>query len=319
MAWHIHRFTILALLLSLLGGCQRDRKPVVVLAAASLTRAFSELQQQFNKDNPRLEVRLETGGSQELCRKVAELNDRADVVATADYRVIENILLPHHATYNIKFTTNEVVLAHLEHSKYTAEVTAENWPAILLRPDVRLGTVDRDLAPIGYATLLVWKLAELHLGKDKVGEDLAGKLLARCEKRHIMPDESELLKLLESKAIDYAFMYRSTAEEHRLKKVELPDAYNLGATGMGATYGKASVSVKMKRSDAMKEIRGAPITYGVTIPAAAPNPEGAALFVRFLLSDAGRATLKRTGFRPLNPAACDQAARLPAPLKSLVR
>jgi molybdate/tungstate transport system substrate-binding protein len=311
--------TTLALLLITLCSCREPRKAVVVFAAASLTHVFSELKQQLEKDDPKLEVRLEIGGSQEVCRKVAELKARADVVATADYRVIDSILLPQHASWNIKFTTNEVVLAHLQHSKHTEKITAESWPSILLQPDVRLGAADRDLAPIGYATQLVWRLAELQLGKDRVGEDLAGRLLARCAKEHITTDESELLKLLQTRAIDYAFMYRSTAEEHNLKMVVLPDAYNLGAAGMAPTYGKASVQVRMRKSDAQKEIKGAPITYGVTIPSEAPNLDGATRFVQHLLGEGGRETLKRTGFRPMKPCLCDQADRLPSSLRGFLR
>jgi molybdate/tungstate transport system substrate-binding protein len=307
------------LVLTQLGACKSDRKEVVVFAAALLARAFSDLEQQLEKEQPSIDIKLTFCGSQEACRKVAELNDRADVVAAADYRIVESILRPSHAAFNIQFATNEIVLAHLQHSKHTEEVSADNWPTILLRPEVRLGTVAPDQARIGYATLLVWQLAELHLGQAKLGPDLSGRLRGRCRAEHVASDESELLKLLEARAIDYAFMYRSTAEEHRLKVVRLPDAYSLGAAEQTAVYARASVRVRMKRSESLKEIRGAPILYGVTIPREAPNPEGAVLVVRQLLEETGRRTLERTGFVPLRPARCAESAALPASLRALVR
>jgi molybdate/tungstate transport system substrate-binding protein len=304
----------------LLGGCKAQRREVVVFAAASLTRALADLEPQIEKAHPDLDVRVELSGSQEACRKVAELGRRADVVATADYRVIDGILRPGHAAFNIKFTTNEIVIAHLQHSKHTDQITADNWPSILARPDVRLGLADRDLAPIGYATILVCKLAEQQLGADRVGgPGLEERLRARCAREHVTSDESELLRLLQSRAIDYTFMYRSTAEEHNLKTVTLPDAYNLGAADKAALYARAAVQVKMARSDAPREIRGAPITYGVTIPTGAPNADGAARVLQHLLGEEGQRTMKRTGFRPIVPAICGQRSQLPDPLKPLTR
>ena len=236
----------------LAAGCQRPgRKTVVVFAAASLARAFSDLKETL-ESGPGLEVQLAVSGSQEACRKVAELGHRADLVATADFRVIDRILRPAHADFTVRFTTNELVLVHLQHSRFTEEISAKNWFAVLLRPGVRLGMASPDLAPIGYATLLAWQLAELSEGTQRVGADLAGRLRSRIASEHVTSDESELLQLLQSRAIDYAFMYRSSAEEHNLKLVQLPDAYNLGAADRDDDYARASVQVRMRNAEASK-------------------------------------------------------------------
>jgi molybdate/tungstate transport system substrate-binding protein len=303
----------------ILAGCKSDRKEVVVLTAASLTRAFAELEQQLEQRQPAVDVRLEIGGSQELCRKVAELGGKADVLAVADYRVIDRICRPGHASFNVHFTTNAVVLAHMEHSRHTEQITADNWFELLLRPDVRLGLVDPDLAPIGYRTLLVWRLAELELGQDRVGPDLGGRLRARVAPEHLVPHEAELLQLLQSRAVDYAFVYRSTAEEHNLKLVPLPASYNLGAADRAEGYARATLAVKLKGGAKRGAIRGAPVVYGVTIPHDPPNAAGAELFLRTLLGETGRRALQRTGFAPLVPARCAERDRLPASLKPLTR
>jgi molybdate/tungstate transport system substrate-binding protein len=288
---------------------------VVVFAAASLARAFSDLKLEVEKE-PGLQVLLSLGGSQEACRKVSELGHRADVVATADHRVIDQILRPRHAVFTIRFATNELVLAHLQHSKFTEEVSATNWFNVLLRPGVRLGMASPDLAPLGYATLLVWQLAELHEGKHRVGHNLAARLRDRCAPEHVAPDEGELLQLLQSRAIDYAFMYRSTAEEHNLKLVELPARYSLGAVEQAAFYARAAVRVRMDRP---RRVTGAPLVYGVTVPSSAPHPGAAALFLQKLLGPAGQRSLRRTGFRPLVPARCDRPAMAPEALRPLIR
>ena len=194
-------------------------------------------------------MQLALSGSQEACRKVAELGHRADLVATADYRVIDQILRPGHAAFTIRFTTNELVLAHLQHSKYTEEITAENWLSILLRPERAAG--DGLARPRAHRLRDPARLAARRARRGKGargGPDLAGRLRARCASEHVTSDESELLQLLQSRAIDYAFMYRSTAEEHNLKLVPLPDAYNLGAADKADDYARATVQVRMRNA-----------------------------------------------------------------------
>jgi len=308
---------IIIILVILPAGCKPSRKPVTVFAAASLARALSDLEERVELDHPALDVQLEISGSQVACRKVAELNRRADVVATADYRVIDSILKPGHASYTVRFAANAVVLAHAQHSRHTETITADNWHEVLLRPRVRLGRVDPDLAPIGYRTRLVWGLARRHLG-GKAPADLARRLEGKCAAEHVVPHEGELLQLLQTRSIDYAFLYRSTAEEHNLKTVDLPAAYNLGSPDKDKAYAAASVTVSMRRGE-RQTVRGAAVVYGLTIPKNAPNPAGARTFVEALLSDEGRRCLARTGFSPLSPARSADRAKLPAWLRKRVR
>jgi len=299
-------FALPLLLAVPLGACQ-TKNEVVVFHAASLSRAFGELRESFLSKYPDTRVRIEVSGSQTAARKVAELGMRADVVASADASVLDHILAP---AWNLHFATNELVLTHRGHSRYTGEVTAENWPEVLVRPDVVVGLVDPDLAPIGYRTLMLWQLA----GHDLGVADLASTLHARIAREHVMPDENKLLALLSSRAIDYAFMYRSTAEEHHLKVTRLSDATNLGRAEVD--YGRATVRVRMRHAREPIELRGAPVIYGLTIPSSAPNPAGGELFVLSLLEEKGRRILARTGFRPL--VHCDNPSALPARLQALV-
>jgi len=135
----------LALLLAPLAACKSQRKPVIVLAAASLARALSDMEQQLELERKDLDLQLEISGSQTACRKVSELHRRADLVLSADHRVIHRLLVKTgHARFTIRFSTNEVVLAHMAHSRHTEAITVDNWPAVLQRPRVRLGLVDPD-------------------------------------------------------------------------------------------------------------------------------------------------------------------------------
>jgi molybdate/tungstate transport system substrate-binding protein len=295
-------------------GCKSRATEIVVYHAASLTAVLGDAMASFQKQDPNVRIRLEPSGSQVAIRKITELGMRADVVAVADATLIEKMMLPSHATWNGIFATNEIVLAHKEHSKATDQITAKNWPEILTRQDVRLGRADPDTAPIGYLTLMVWQLAEKYPAYAPTAENLSSRLSARCSNDHVVHDETELLALLESRAIDYAFLFRSTAEDHHLKIVTLPDDINLSRQELTMHYGKVGVDVRMKRGG-MAKIQGGVVTYGLTIPTNAPHPDPAVRFVKFLLGQDGRQLLVRRGFHATVPARCAPCTGLPAGLQ----
>ena len=272
----------------------------------------------FQKQDPQVRIRLEPSGSQVAARKVTELGMRADIVAVADAALIDKMMIPSHASWNIVFATNEIVIAHKDHSKWTDQITAQNWPEVLVRDGVRLGRADPDTAPIGYQTLMVWQLAESSGALGSAGAQLTERLMSHCSKNHVVHDEAELLGLLESRAIDYAFMFRSTAEDHHLKILALPPEINLSRQDQARHYASVQVEIRMKQGQGGTRIAGAPVTYGLAIPAHAPHPDAAARFTAFLLGPAGRRLFERRGFHSISPAQCASCAGLPAQLGSFV-
>lgn len=309
---------LLALAVVGLCGCKSRVTEVVVFHASSLSAVLGDAAAAFQKDNPGLRLRLEPSGSQVAVRKVTELGMRADIVAVADAPLIERIMIPGHASWDAVFATNEVVIAHKDHSKWTDQVGIQNWPGVLTREGVRLGRADPDTAPIGYQTLMVWQLAELSGVYGNVGLGLTAKLQAHCSADHVVHDEAELLGLLESRAIDYAFLFRSTAEDHHLKILSLPSEINLSRQDMAARYAAASVEVRMKRGQGFSRVQGAPVTYGVTIPNNAPHAGAAEKFLAFLFDESGRRLFLRRGFHPVSPVRCNPCTGLPIDLGSLV-
>jgi molybdate/tungstate transport system substrate-binding protein len=300
-------------------GCRGRSTEVVVFHATSLTQALGDVADQFQRENRGVRVRLEPSGSQVAARKLTELGMKTDVVAVADAGIISRMLVPGHASYDIIFATNEIVIAHKDHSRFTDEISTANWPEVLLRPGVVLGRTDADTAPNGYHTLMVWQLAERAGAYGENAKGLAGKLAARCAKEHVVHDEAELLAKLESRSVDYAFLYRSTAEDHHLKITALPPDQNLSRMDLAERYAVVKVEVRMKQGEGKTRLTGAPVTYGVTIPAAAPHAAEAARFVAFLLGESGRRILTRRGFGPLQPARCDPCAGLPDDLLAVVK
>jgi molybdate/tungstate transport system substrate-binding protein len=298
-------------------ACSKPRD-LIVFHAASLRRYFADLAAELGSQSPRVQVHLESSGSQVAIRKIVEQGMRADLVAVADARLLDTMLIPTRAAWNLVFATNELVLAHMAHSKYTEEVDAKSWPEILLRPGVKLGRVDPNHAPLGYHTLFLWQLAQRSGGFGPLSDGLEGKLLQAASKEKIASDESELLSMLEAKAVDYAFLYRSTAEDHHLKSVLLPSELNLSSPSLASAYAQASVEVRMKQGSGTGSsvLRGGPITYGLAIPLNAPNPRDAERFAAFLLGERGLQIGRRAGFRPLAPALTGQLAALPPVLRS---
>ena len=290
------RATCLAVAI-LVGGTGCNRSPeAVVLHAASLRRVMAEAAAEYQKANPNVRIRLEPSGSQVAIRKVTEQSLGADLVAVADAQLIGEMMIPGHASWYLEFATNEVVLAHLQHSKFTDEITASNWPEVLSRPAIRLGRVNPDTAPLGYHTLFAWQLAEKSGALGEAARDLAQRLVQAVPKERLATDESELLGLLEARGLDYAFLYRSTAEDHHLKVVLLPPETNLAKPELSAGYAAAAVEVRMKEGKVT--LTGHPIAYGVTIPAKAPNAAEGERFLAFLLGARGQEIQRAAGFQP---------------------
>ncbi|MEG3056298.1 MAG: substrate-binding domain-containing protein [Methanoculleus sp.] len=93
-----------------------------------------------------------------------------------------------------------------------------------------------------------------------------------------------LLSLLDAGGIDYAFEYRSVAEDHRLRWIDLPPQINLGSAEHADDYRKVHVTLGFQRFQSIgSERMGLPIVYAMTIPTNAPNPDEARMFIDFVL------------------------------------
>ncbi len=299
------------------GEAAGDR--LIVFYAASLALPFKYLEQAFERGHLGVDMQGESSGSQTACRKITELNRECDVISSADYEVIEQLLIPDHASWFIIFARNAEVIAYTDKSKYGDEVNAQNWYRVLLRPDVRVGRCDPNLAPEGYRTLLTWQLADIYYKDDLKGEKVSDKLLAAVRKEHVTQSVTELLPLLESMALDYAFMYKSVAMQHNLRFVTLPPQIDLSSEQYLDFYRQAKVEVTGKKPGETMTMVGAPILYGITIPNGAPHPELAMDFVRLLLSKKGQEALRKGFQEPTVPALAPNVSAVPEELRPLVK
>jgi molybdate/tungstate transport system substrate-binding protein len=104
---------------------------VIVFHAGSLTVPFAEMEKIFESQNPGTDILREAGGSTKMARMISELNKPADIMASADYAVIDKGLIPAKAAWNIRFATNQLVLCYTDRSRFANEVNAQNWYEIL--------------------------------------------------------------------------------------------------------------------------------------------------------------------------------------------
>ena len=291
---------------------------LVMFHAGSLSVPFEAMEKAFEAKYPKVDLLREAAGSQACARKITDLKKPCDIMASADYKVIDKLLIPEYADWNVRFATNQLVLCYTEKSKDANKVKKDNWYDILQKKGVVWGHSDPNLDPCGYRALMVLQLAEKYYKKP----GLYDALLANRPKENVRPKSVELVSLLQTGNMDYAWEYLSVAVQHGLKYVLLPDEINLGNYTFDDFYAQASVKVTGKQPGTFMEIKGGSVTYGITLIKSAPNKEAAVAFLRYMLApDGGLKVLKDQGQPPFIPCRVPTAAmkeKLPQELKSLV-
>ena len=261
--------------------------PLVVFTAGSLARPIRAVLDSFSVKTG-VRYQLESAGSLATARKLSELGKIPDVIALADEDVFPKVLLPLHVSWYVRFAENRIVLAYTDRSQYAGEIDSLNWHKVLQRPSVETGRSNPNLDPAGYRTLMVFQLAERRYGD--VG--LAAALERTAPPRNMRQDEIELVALLESGDLDYAWFYESMARASGVRHVRLPDAIDLSNADLRDTYALASVRVVGASVRDTVTMLGAPIRYAFSIPVKAAHGALAERFASFLLSEDGKRALQ---------------------------
>ncbi len=308
----MNRLFIISLITAFLFSCQSPKKDKLILFhAGSLSVPLKQVCDSFQSLHPEVNIELEAAGSLACARKITDLHKPCDIMASADYKVIDNLLIPNYASWNLKFASNEMAIVYHKKSYRQAEINTQNWFEILLDPEVRYGRSDPNSDPCGYRSVLVSRLAETYYQRP----GLADSLLAK-DQHHIRPKETDLLALLETEVIDYLFIYRSVAEQHQLKYLLLPDSINLKKPELADYYQQASVNINGKKPGETITLYGEPMVYGITQLSHAPNPELAQKFLEFFFTDsAGIKIMEQNGQPSVIPASTASFEQLPAYLK----
>ncbi len=296
MKHYIKNFFFLLLLSVLIVSCNTNSKEntLTIFNAGSLSKPLKKIAEGFKSLHPNVKIEMESSGSIDCVRKITELGRECDVLASADYTVIDQLMIPDFAEKNIPFAGNEMTLVYRKESKFSQSINDTNWYEILLRPDVYIGRSDPNADPCGYRTILTLQLAQKYYSND-------GSLPFEIEQftskdnRFIRPKEVDLLSLLESGAVDYIFIYKSVAIQHHLNYLELPKEINLGDPNLKELYSSVEVSVRGSKPGEVLTIKGTPILYSITIPKCANNPKLAQEFIDYLLSESGDKVFEEMG------------------------
>lgn len=266
-----------------------------IIHAGSLTLPVHEIAKAFREENPEVRILTEAWGSKAGARRVIDINTPADVFMSADYMVIENMLIPEHAGWYLPFATNELAIVYTPRSRFADHITTDNWMEILMRPDVKYGRSNPDMDPCGVRSVFTIKLAEKKYDKEGFAQQMLEK-----DTDNIRPKETDLIALLEKNHIDYIFLYKSVAVQHSLEYLQLPDSLSLGNFALNEWYREVSIETLGSRPGETITEYGEAMVYGITIPFKTDNPELAERFVQFVMhSEKGQRILQELGQDPV--------------------
>jgi molybdate/tungstate transport system substrate-binding protein len=308
-----------AFVLSMVAFSQPKSKPIsgdlIIFQAGSLSVPMKEVAAEFNKMYPNVKILMESAGSVASARKITDLNRPCDILAASDYVVIDNMLIPKYADWNIKFASNELSIVYQDKSRFAGQINSKNWYDILMKKEVAFGRANPNADPCGYRTVMTLQLAEKFYKKPGLV-----KMITDKDQNYIRPKEVDLVALLESGSIDYIFLYRSVAIQHNLKYITLPDEINLKNMGFAAQYTKATTEINGKEPGKKETVKGEPMVYGVTMLRNAPNKAAAIAFLQFLLSnDKGMKIMEKNGQPSVIPMATQNYNKLPKELKTFAK
>ncbi len=200
----------------------KDR--VTIFHAGSLSGPFARIEKEFEALHPNIDIVRESGGSRKMARMISEKHHSADLMASADYKVIDNLLIPEYADWNIRFASNQLVLCYTAASRHKTDVNADSWREVLAKKDVRWAHTDPNLDPCGYRSLMVLQLAEKHYADP----GLYQRLMDARSDENVYSSAGDMVRELKEGNIDYAWEYLSVAVQNDLEYLRMPAEINLG-------------------------------------------------------------------------------------------
>jgi len=248
------------------------------------------MERSYEKLNPGIDIQLEGAGSVACARKITDLGRECDIMASADFRVIDEMLIPEYTEINIRFASNSMAIAYTENSARSDEINADNWFHILMDKDVIYSRSDPDSDPCGYRSVMTMKLSEKHYRQEGITEVLMAK-----DRNMIRPKEVDLVALLETGVLDYFFIYKSVALQHDFLFVDLPAEVDLSDPSLNKLYSTVSVDIVGRSPGEYITMTGGEMVYGLTLLNEAPEREEAIKFLRFFLGEEGRAIIEANG------------------------
>jgi molybdate/tungstate transport system substrate-binding protein len=278
-------------------------KRLLILHAGSLSGAFSELNREFQRLYPAIEISDEPGGSASLVRDVIK-GKTCSILASADYNLIVKMMLPDYADWCILFAANQMVLRYSNESPYAAQINDRNWPDILQKDEVFLWHPDADGDPGGYRALMVLQLAEKYFKVPGFYQKIMDSHSKILDRSHFQDSKS-----------GYMFSYGIPPAGSGMKYILLPDEINLSNSRYKDYYAQAVVMISGVKDGESITLHGEPILFGVTIHRSSVNQALAVEWLHLLLSATGVTPLEKIGMKPLKPVVIGKSGKVPEKLQ----
>ena len=341
-----HLLAIAVIAFVLVSGIWYATRPetttLTVICAGSLLASMDHIEEAYEAEHPDIDVLIEGHGSIQVLRQVSDLCRDADVLAVADYSLIPLLMYGEspHSDWYVQFATNRLGIAYRPDSAYADELTLDNWYEILARDDVAFGLSDPRFDAAGYRTLMIMQLAEEYYDDPKIFEDVFEDQFTTPIDIEKTPDEYilhipeifetsggrismrgssvQLLSLLQTGGIDYAFEYENVSKYYELEFLALPSQIDLGTDDFEQLERSARVRLAFQRfASVTPEFIAYPTIYGLTIPFKAPHKDEAIDFVEFIIAGEGREIFEETYLPTMDPET-DAYDNLPPPLRELI-
>ena len=230
-------------------------------------------------------------------------------------------LEPEFTKWYVQYAGTQIVVAYNPKSKYASDFKAyaagkkslKSLFTLMETPGFKLGRTDPNIDPQGRDFIYMLELAQMHY---HLPADTVTKILGGSPGSASSPEiyaESSLDSTLQSGQLDAASAFITQAVELHLPYIKLPAAINLGDQSMAAQYAKATVTITPPGKPKSTK-KGSPQVIDITI-IGKPTPAGTA-FVRYTLSQAGRAQYKQGGFTLITPTVFGDKSAIPAAVSS---
>jgi len=306
-----------------------------VCHAGSLLAAFTQVEDEFKKQNPAVKVVDTSGGSVDLVRRFAAGRLECDVIAPADHLVIDTMLRPARLVdYTIVFATGRMVLGYVATDPKASALkvsgsfnppasvprVSAGWHEVLTAPGVRINGAHPFMDPGGYRAHMIFELAQLHYGVP----GLYNALLQRYQVNVADPSGATAAPVI-GKNFNFQFTYEHTAaaaakRDTSYRYATLPEEIDLSSAKQDLYPSGVTIpGLGIQGSIASVTIPASQVAWGVTIPTNSRNRDNAVAFLERLLGMAGRAALTANGPPPLPRARVSRSdyQRLPEALRSV--
>ena len=276
------------------GGTGKATGKVTVLAAASLQKAFEEIEKTVEKDNPGLDVTFDFQGSQDLVASLAG-GDSADVLATANNSTMKTAADQKLVGSQTEFATNVLTLIVPKGNpkKITGlDSSLDGANLVICAPEVPCGEATKKLAEAQGITLK-------PVSEEQKVTDVRGKV--------------------ESGEADAGIVYTTdaAAAKDKADKIDIPDGgvvnhYPIAQTATPENAAGAKVFIDAVTGKAGQEVLakygfGAPGASKAGATAGASSSAGAGAATSAAPSQAA------TAGRPASPEADKPTAETTAP------